>query len=82
MLSIMARNEIVGRILRNGWAQLAVLDPHSNQIQVYQNGRFEPYVPEVIGLPKATSSVDWYRGWRDHLAFASIESPTASVASE
>lgn len=82
MLSIMARNEIVGRILRNGWAQLAVLDPLSNDIQVYQNGRFEPYVPEVIGLPRATSSVDWYRGWRDHLGFASIEPPSTSSAAE
>lgn len=78
MLSIMERNEIVGRILKNGWAQLAVLDPFSNKIQVYERGRFVPYVPEVIGLPKATSSVDWYRGWRDHLGFASIESGTNS----
>lgn len=73
MQSIMDRNETVGRILRNGWAQLALLDPFSDQVHVYENGKFEPYVPEVIGLPKATSSVDWYRGWRDHLGFASIE---------
>lgn len=73
ILSIMDRNPIVGRILKNGWAQLAVLDPFSNELQYYQNGKFSPYVPEVIGLPKASSSVDWYRGWRDHLGFASVQ---------
>ena len=73
ILAIMERDPVVGRILKNGWAQLAVLDPDSNQLQVYQNGRFEPYVPEVAGLPKATSSVDWYRGWREHLGFATIQ---------
>jgi uncharacterized protein YbcC (UPF0753/DUF2309 family) len=73
MLSIMRRNETVGRILRNGWAQLAVLDPESNQLQVYRACAFEPYVPESTQLPIATSSVDWYRGWREHLGFASIQ---------
>ncbi|QDU25271.1 hypothetical protein ETAA8_03350 [Anatilimnocola aggregata] len=75
MLAIMARDQTVGRILRNGWAQLAVLDPDSNDLQVYRHGIFEPYTPEVRGLPQATSSVDWYRGWREHLGFASIRTP-------
>lgn len=73
ILAIMERDKLVGRILKNGWAQLALLDPESNQMQIYQNGKFEPYVPEVTGLPKATSSVDWYRGWREHLGFATIQ---------
>jgi hypothetical protein len=83
MLAIMERDAIVGRILKNEWAQLAVLDPFSNQIQVFEHGQFVPYVPEVIGLPRATSSVDWYRGWRDHLGFASIQPlPEVSVAAD
>src|SRR5256885_5540968 len=32
MMQIMERNATVGRILRNGWAHLAVLDPNSGQI--------------------------------------------------
>lgn len=72
MLQIMERNEVVGRILRNGWVQLAVLDPDSAEIQVYRGGRFVPYRPEAASLPQADSSVEWYRGWRDHLAFAEI----------
>ena len=34
------------------------------------SGRTSPR-PEV--LPRAASSVDWYRGWRDHLEFAEID---------
>jgi uncharacterized protein len=73
MISIMDRNEVIGRILRNSWAQLAVLDPHSSQIQLFQKGRFELYRPEITELPTVESSCDWYRGWRDHLGFAVIE---------
>lgn len=75
MLSLMDRNELVGRILRNGWAQLAVLDPNSSQIQVFKNNEFHTYRPESAELPRAACSTDWYRGWRDHLGFAGIEGP-------
>lgn len=74
MLSIMDRNEVVGRILRNGWAQLAVLDPDSSQIQLFTSRGFQPYRAETTQLPKASSSLNWYRGWRQHLDFVVIES--------
>jgi uncharacterized protein len=73
MVKIMDRIEVVGRILRNGWAQLAVLDPESSVIQVLRGGVFHVYRPESRKLAKARSSADWYRGWRDHLGFAAIE---------
>lgn len=72
ILKIMDRNPVIGRILKNGWSQLAVLDPHSNKIQVYVNGKFEPYQPTIDKLPSAPSSLEWYRGWRDNLPFAEI----------
>ena len=46
--------------------QLAVLDPSSPKIQLYHRGQFQPYAPESGDLPIVQSSVDWYRGWRDH----------------
>ena len=73
---IMDRDPLVSRILRNGWAQLAVLDPNSERIQVFHDGKFEDYVPEAHELPHAESSVGWYRNWRDHLGFAQIRSRT------
>jgi len=74
MLQLMEQNPVVGRILKNGWAQLAVLDPHSSQIQVYRDGQFYNYEPDISELPSAASSFDWYGGWRDHLPFAEIKS--------
>ena len=41
MLRIMDRNEGIGRLCRNGWVQLAVLDPESRAISVFQDGEFQ-----------------------------------------
>jgi uncharacterized protein YbcC (UPF0753/DUF2309 family) len=78
MLKIIERNEGIGRMCRNEWILLAVLHPISREIFVYEQGEFEPYEPKSSVIPKAASSVDWYRGWRDHLEFAEIEPPAAS----
>ena len=72
MLQIMAENPAVGRICRNGWAQLAVLDPDSSRIRRFIDGKFEDYSPTSTALASADSSLEWYRGWRDHLNFALI----------
>ena len=72
MLSVVERNPIIKQLVVNDWVQLAVLDPNSTAIQLYHNGRFEPYRMESSDLPIVHSSVDWYRGWRDHLGYASI----------
>ncbi|MFN9977009.1 MAG: putative inorganic carbon transporter subunit DabA [Phycisphaerae bacterium] len=74
MLKIIEENPTVGRICRNGWAQLAVLDPQSSTIRRFNGREFVPYEPMTQELPEASSSVDWYRGWRDHLGFAQIVS--------
>jgi uncharacterized protein YbcC (UPF0753/DUF2309 family) len=73
MLQVLERNEDIGKLCRNGWVHLAVLHPTTRQLSIYQNGRFQDYQPRTSSLPKAASSVDWYRGWRDHLEFAQIE---------
>jgi uncharacterized protein YbcC (UPF0753/DUF2309 family) len=73
MLRIIERNEGIGRMCRNGWVQLAVLHPETREISVFEDGAFRRYEPQASVLPKAASSVDWYRGWRDHLEFAEIE---------
>lgn len=73
MYKIMARNALVKRVLVNGWGQLALLDPDSGKILEFRNGEFVPYHPKTTELPSAPNSVDWYRGWREHLGFAQIE---------
>lgn len=73
MRRIIERNAGIGQLCRNGWVQLAVQDPDSGEISLFQDGEFQRYFPQASVLPKAASSVDWYRGWRDHLEFAEIE---------
>jgi uncharacterized protein YbcC (UPF0753/DUF2309 family) len=74
LLRILDQNPSIGKLCRNHWMQLAVLDPDSSAIAVYRNGQFQPYKPETDRLPQAGSSLDWYRGWRDHLGFAQLNS--------
>ena len=72
MLDILDRNPPLAQLVHNEWVQLAVLDPDSSKIEILRRGQFEAYAPQAARLPVVESSVDWYRGWRDHLGFASI----------
>ncbi|QJW92777.1 DUF2309 domain-containing protein [Frigoriglobus tundricola] len=76
MLGVMKQDTPVGKMIdsmtRNGWVQLAVLDPDSARIRLFERGEFREYRPTATALPTATSSLDWYRGWREHLEFAEI----------
>jgi uncharacterized protein YbcC (UPF0753/DUF2309 family) len=76
MRSIMDRNPVIGRLCRNEWVQLAVLDSETGALQTFQDGEFRPYRPRSETLPSAPMSANWYRGWRDHLGCCAIdESP-------
>jgi uncharacterized protein len=72
MLQIMDRNEGISRLCRNGWVLLTLIDPATRALSVFQEGVFRAYQTQTSVLPTAASSVDWYRGWRDHLEFAEI----------
>jgi uncharacterized protein YbcC (UPF0753/DUF2309 family) len=74
MLQVMARDQTIDRLVRNGWVQLAVLDPDSSHCELFEYGGFFPYRPQADRLPAAERSLDWYRGWRDYLEFADIGS--------
>ncbi|MGD9721248.1 MAG: DUF2309 domain-containing protein [Pirellulales bacterium] len=69
---VLTRNEALNRLVRNEWVQLATIDPSGPRIQWFRRGRFEPYQTEHAALPIVASSLDWYRGWRDHLGCAAI----------
>jgi len=73
VLRMLERNPAMCKMGINGWVQIAVQDPDTAKIQVFRNGEFHDYEPEADALPQAASSVDWYRGCRDHLEFAEIE---------
>jgi uncharacterized protein YbcC (UPF0753/DUF2309 family) len=77
LLKIIERNPGIDRLVRNGWIQLATLDPGSTEIHWFRGGRFEPYQPEATELPVVRTSADWYRGWRDHLGYALVRDGAA-----
>lgn len=79
MLKIIDRREGIGRLCRNGWVQLAVLHPETGQVSVFRGGAFEPYAVPAETAPRTTSSVDWYRGCRDHLEFCQIANGAESA---
>lgn len=72
LLRIMDRNPGIAQLVRNSWVHLAVLSPDAPALQIYRDGAFTDYFPVTERLPRAVSSVDWYRGSRDHLSFAAI----------
>lgn len=85
ILKIMSENATIDRIFRNHWAHLAVLDPHSAELQRFSKDRFVPYRldPDLASgeaLPTAARSIDWYRSRRDHLPFALIKPDPARAA--
>lgn len=75
MEKILKRNATVGTIVRNGWVQLALLDPETAKISLYDNGTYRPYAATIDELPQARSSLECYRGWREHCQFAEVASP-------
>lgn len=75
MLRIMDRNEGIGKLCRNDWVQIATQDPQTGEIHVFCNGVFDLHQYESRDLPLVKSSIDWYRGWRKHLGYASVEMP-------
>jgi uncharacterized protein YbcC (UPF0753/DUF2309 family) len=72
MRLIIERNEQITRLVEGRWVQLALFDPDKVEIRLYRNGQFELHSLESLELPKVESSINWYRGWREHLDFATV----------
>ncbi len=73
ILKTIQSNALNWEFLSNGWIRLAAMDPATGAMQVYRNGVFEPIEGDDETLASTRSSRDWYRGNRDHLAMARIE---------
>ncbi len=82
MLKIMDANEGISRLARGNWVQLATLNPTTAELHLFKHGKFETYTPESHELPSRKSSVDWYRGWRNHLGYARVDPNTSPQAEE
>lgn len=73
MTRIIAANPAIQQLVQGRWVQLALLDAERSQVLLYQDGAFVPYQANVTEIPTCLNSIDWFRGRRDNLAFASIQ---------
>ncbi len=72
MLSIMQRVEGIARLCHGGWSHLAVIDAETSLIQVFRDGKFEPFDRGDHELCQVSSSLECYEGTRNHRPFFSI----------
>jgi len=59
-------------LIGNGWIQLVCWDPDSADLFVFEDGEPRLHHPESGRVPLAASSIDYYRGSREHLRPALI----------
>jgi len=74
MQRIIEENPAIGLLCHGGWVRVVVYDLESNSMKFYRDGKFVAYCPQSSELPVTRSSFEWYRGSRENLPFASIES--------
>ena len=72
MNKIIDQNPGIATLVQGNWVELAVIDPNTSTILRYAGGTYQRHIPESYDLPEVQSSMDWYRGQRGHLGFASI----------
>ncbi len=72
MFTIMDRNAGISQLCRNRWIQLALIHPETRALTLFGDNGFVPHEAVATVLPQASSSAEWYRGWREHLEFAQI----------
>jgi uncharacterized protein YbcC (UPF0753/DUF2309 family) len=69
---ILDRNPTLAQLFGNEWILAATLDPDSTEMHFFRDGQFELHIPESSEIPEVDSSMEWYRGWRGHLGFATV----------
>lgn len=77
---ILDQNPGLATLVRGRWVQLATVDSATSRIDHYHQGEFHRYEPTATTLPSVHNSQDWYRGWRDHLGYASIVNAEVEVS--
>ncbi|CRK59655.1 Hypothetical transmembrane protein coupled to NADH-ubiquinone oxidoreductase chain 5 homolog [Alloactinosynnema sp. L-07] len=79
LLEIMIGDPNLSLLAGNGWIQVVAWNPDADQMHLFADGAFTPYVPADIELPTVDSSGEVYGGRRDHLGFAHVR-PSDAVA--
>ncbi len=64
---ILEQNAALRRLIGNQWIQFVCWDPDSDRFHVFEEGGFVEYQPESDRVATAPSSIEYYRGHREHL---------------
>jgi hypothetical protein len=71
--AIYARQPMLRELIGNEWVHLVSVDPSTGEQQRFTPRGFQPVTPPGAPLPVVASSADWYRGHRDFLPPALID---------
>ncbi|MEP7117849.1 MAG: DUF2309 domain-containing protein, partial [Acidobacteriota bacterium] len=67
LLAVAGRQAEVAELVVKQWVQLVSLDPATGALQVFDDGRFVPYIAAPTLLPVVDRSADWHMQSRGHL---------------
>jgi hypothetical protein len=70
--AILEREPGLANLVTNEWIQLVAWDPESDDLAVFHNGRFRPYVPENPAIAVVDRSFEFYAGRRNNLSPAHV----------
>ena len=73
ILETIQANPLLWEFLEKRWIRVAAMNPITGIMQVYRDGVWETVDGDDESLGSAASSVEWYRGHREHLGMARIE---------
>jgi uncharacterized protein YbcC (UPF0753/DUF2309 family) len=80
LTAIYQRQPPLQELVGNGWVLLAAMDPVTSEIHRFIPGTgWQKWQPGTLDLPRVKRSPDWYRGHREALPPALIETPGASA---
>jgi len=71
----MQQSPAIAQFIANGWIQLVVWSPSTNEIWHFTDGDLRRYEPESSVLSVVPSSESFYRGQIDHLGCARVQAP-------
>ncbi|MFN0169819.1 MAG: DUF2309 domain-containing protein [Bryobacteraceae bacterium] len=72
VMKVISANAGVLELVENRWVRLATLDPDTGEVHVRRGHGFEKLEGGLDAVPSVASSVDWFRGKRQHLPIARI----------
>ncbi|SER85429.1 YbcC family protein [Actinokineospora terrae] len=72
LAAILSANPVLARLVGNGWIQLVAWVPEDDAMFLFQDGTFQPHVPEMTEFPVVSRSVEVYAGERGHLGCAHV----------